>query len=298
MSLRTNLKLAPLILCAITITHVSIFLKFIQERQDLPSKNLEAIADVTCQNPPSRATTSTIPDSHLVYRWYKGTWFKMPIGFRNPWRGYLGCVPTREAYEFNLRSSEGWGYDATTGKYNPLLDTKPAPLVDNFAFCMPSMSYFERHYYIYGNGRVKGVGPCEDKTRAASETDYPVTFRIREPFVEGVENSSNALPFLNNMKSFKEKGFYISQNVPRAEHNQNGPISGEKDYYIYSDDSDLAVLFMCNINTFLCDGKVWAKSRQLLFDITLPFDRVQINEDVLWVEPVHKVIELIEDWRE
>lgn len=274
------------------IISILIFLRFcLGEMQELDERN-RANAGMT-------DITDTIPDDYPVYEWQMGTWLKRPIGFTNAWRGYLYKPPaTRAEYEENLKNnSERSGYDVSTGKYNSALQTEHNPY-SRYNYCLPSKKYFKRHYYIYGRGRSPGVGPCVTTTDPSSQLDYPVGFMIRWAFMEGAENSAFARIFHRNEKAFKEKGHYISQDLASAEHNKSGPITGNTNYYIYHTDNNLSVQFTCRKSSHVCEGSVWVKTDDLIFNIELPFDRVQIGDERLWEVPVYETIDVIKSWRQ
>jgi hypothetical protein len=85
---------------------------------------------------------------------------------------------------------------------------------------------------------------------------------------------------------------------------RSGPISGFKDYEIYSDDNNLAVMLGCDAflpldleENPICSGYVWQRSSNLVLFVTFPSDRGQLGQDERWRAPVMAAISLVTSWR-
>jgi hypothetical protein len=84
----------------------------------------------------------------------------------------------------------------------------------------------------------------------------------------------------------------------------NGPISGSKDYNIYSDDGDLVAMFFCTelwgeepAPNPTCAGHIWQKSMDLILFLKFPADKGQRGHEELWRRPVSTAISLVSEWR-
>jgi len=239
-----------------------------------------------------------IPDDYVTYRWFRGVGYKMPIGFRNAWMGPIYGFPPQEKSEEALKSnSKSTGYDPATGKYNPKLKTNSDPILDYYNYCLPSMRFSTRHYYNGASGSSRPsrqYGPCGDPEIPASLEDYPVTFRLHWAFIEGSAPDRYAKIIQRQKKLFEGND---KKNLSNWEYNKSGPITGTKPYGVYSDDGDLAVSFWCHKLSSECQGYVLERSSHMAFDIRLPFERIQKDDEELWRDPVQTTIDLIKDWR-
>ena len=138
---------------------------------------------------------------------------------------------------------------------------------------------------------------CTSKDEGVVSTDYYVGFELRGAFVEGSERSFYAQRLLDDVNALGEKRHSRFRDPALFENSKTGPITGEKDYFVHSDDGKIAASFHCYKNINMCNGWVWERSNDLIFKINLPFDKVQIQNEPLWEAPVNQVVDLIKDWR-
>ena len=264
-------------------------------------------SQIFAQDQHAREFTARLSDDYLVPYWSKGTWFEHPLGFHNRWMSDTKYTdfPTRERHENKLKQGNAIGYDAATGKYNPSLDTfrrrgdrdtrDDGFIRYGFEFCMPSMSYLPRNQ-INSAPHLRSEA-CASEGEGIVSANYYVGFALRWAFSEGAEHSFYARRLLDDENALGEKRHFQFRDPALFENSKTGPITGEKDYFVHSDDGKIAVSFHCYKTVGLCNGWVWERSNDLIFKINLPFDQVQIENQPLWEAPVHRVVDLIKDWR-
>jgi hypothetical protein len=232
--------------------------------------------------------------------WKQGVWFKMPFGYQNPWpkQSYALAVTDKQRYMATLSTMNYKGFDPKTETYDPELVTGEG-IDGQFAFSMPGLRYVERDQWYSPAFR-----PCEAGRPASSENDYVVRFHIDWPFLPGFEDSYLSRRFRFAAEDLKNTGRVSEQEMKSAEHSRNGPISGSKEYNIYDDDGDLAVMLRCT--AFVgksaplnpgCNGWIWQRSSQLSIFLAFPADQGQFGTEKRWIAPVGGAIKLAKDWQ-
>jgi hypothetical protein len=85
----------------------------------------------------------------------------------------------------------------------------------------------------------------------------------------------------------------------------SGPISGHKDYDIYSDDGDVFALLRCSAwlgftqriaRAPSCSGHVWKRSSNVILFLIFPSDRGQFGYEERWREVVDGALLLLQEW--
>ncbi len=251
--------------------------------------------------PDGRRTGDYPSFSKNTYYWKMGVWFEMPLGYRNPWplEEWANTITNKEDYIAWLSGSIYKGYNPATGAFDPSLIQRSG-IDGNFAFWMPSLRWVERNRWFTPQFR-----PCEAGRPRPTEDNYSVFFGIEWPFIQGSEASQFARPFLNAKKELQETGRLLSQNHKNFEHNLNGPISGLKNYHVYSDDGDLAIKLHCaelwgptkRAPNPACAGRVWQRSSDLILHIRFPADQGQRENVERWRVPVMQAINLVKSWK-
>ena len=234
------------------------------------------------------------------YFWKMGTWFKLPLGYRNPWpaKESTPALTRIEDYKQALAKMPNKGFDPKTGRYNPDLQKRTG--IDGiFAFWMPSKRYVERNRY-----NVTGLRPCEAGRPRPTDRDYVVEFQITWPFLPGSESAGATRVFRAAQERLGEGDRLFGQGGITYEHSLDGPISGSRDYFIYDDDGDLAVKMTCWTLQGIqmapeptCSGHIWQRSSDLVLYAMFPADKGQVGVDQLWREPVMAAIGLAKQWR-
>lgn len=234
------------------------------------------------------------------YHWLRGVWFRMPFGYQNPWPPFAlhESAVDLDQYISSLSHTSATGYDPSTGEYNPNL-VKGRILQPSFSFWMPCLRYVERDL-----GEAVAFRPCEAGREPPSADEYVVTFQIRWPFLEGSRDSEHARRFRNEEERIRTTGRALFQDSSWEEHSLNGPISGTKNYHIYSDTDDLAVKLRCTPYRGEnappnpgCNGWVWDKKKNLILYVRFPADRGQDGLEEHWPAPVNAAIKMVESWK-
>ena len=236
-----------------------------------------------------------------AYYWYMGTWFRMAHGFSNPWIGPPNdrVVIDRQRFTEWLAATPYTGFDPATGKFNEALIPPVEMLHDQFAFWMPALRPVERDRWT-----VPFYRPCEAGRPRPTWDEYVVAFYIDWPFLPGSEAASGARPFTYVAELLSIGQPMPSRGLKNFEHSLDGPITGLKDYKIYSDDGVLAVNLNCDDflpldleENPICAGYVWQRSSDLVLFVKFPSDRGQLGQDERWRAPVMAAISLVTSWR-
>ncbi len=241
-----------------------------------------------------------IPFDTPSWYWQQGTWFRVPIGYQNPYvsEEHLPLVFDREKQKQWLAERKDYtGFDPETETYDPELVTETF-FGAYFVFSMPSGRPVERD-----RRDVIAMRPCEAGRDNASGGEFAVMFRIQWAFMDGSEDSDFARGFKFSEQLLATRGYLFTQNPGRkrhttTEHNRDGPISGLKPLSIYSNDGRRAVKFK-SVSPFIgpnvpvnpqCWGDVWDKPLDLHLYIVLPGDQCQFGTEERWRAPVEKAI--------
>lgn len=234
------------------------------------------------------------------YFWTKGEWFKLPIGYHSAWSmsEYSEIIQDKDRYREWLKTSKYKGYDAKTGDYDPALITKPG-VEASFDFWMPDLRYVERNRFW-----VPSLRPCEAGRPKPGPENYVVNLDIRWPFLPGSADTRTARLFVERTAKTKRGEKLYFQRFNKEENTLDGPISGHKNYTIFSADDQLYVHLDCNENhggvklaNGSCHGNVWEPLSDLILTVQFPSDRGQRGEKELWREPVEAAISLVKSWR-
>ncbi|WP_420862855.1 hypothetical protein [Algirhabdus cladophorae] len=218
-----------------------------------------------------------------------GVRFEMPLGYRNPW-------PDKDRAEAMIAERA----QDLKAQERPINVTSISPArTDPFAFWMPSGRIVERNM-----AQSPYLRPCEAGRAAPEAEDYVVRFGVLWPGGDGAEDDEATRRFRRATNALALTGSVATQKIAGTEHSLNGPITGTKNYGVYHDDGDLAVMLVCverrggqpAINP-LCAGHVWDRAAQLVLAIRFPADQGQRGETPLWRAPVTRAVELAVSWR-
>jgi hypothetical protein len=236
-----------------------------------------------------------------AHYWNRGTWFRMAHGYANPWIGPPNdrLRVDRDRYTEWLAATPLTGFDPATGMFNEALIPQVEKLPPEFAFWMPTLRPVERN-----RRTVPFYRPCEAGRPRPTWDEYVVAFDIDWPFLPGSEAASGARRF-NIASELRMAGKPVQlQGMRNYEHTLDGPISGFKNYEIYSDDNNLAVMLGCDDflpldleENPICAGYVWQRSSNLVLFVRFPSDRGQLGRDERWRAPVMAAISLVTSWR-
>ena len=236
-----------------------------------------------------------------AYYWNMGTWFRMAHGYANPWIGPPNdrLRVDRDRYTEWLAATPLKGFDAATGKFNEALIPQVEKLPAEFAFWMPSLRPVERNRW-----KVRFYRPCEAGRPRPTWDEYVVAFDIDWPFLPGSEAAYGAGPFRHVAELLAMGQPMPLRGMKNYEQSLDGPITGLKDYEIYSDDGVLAVNLNCDAflpldleENPICAGYVWQRSSDLVLFVRFPSDRGQLGQDERWRAPVMAAISLVTSWR-
>jgi len=236
-----------------------------------------------------------------AHYWNMGTWFRMAHGYANPWIGPPNdrSRVDRDRYTEWLAATSSKGFDPATGKLNEALIPPVETLRAEFAFWMPTLRPVQRDRWT-----VPFYRPREAGRPRPTWDEYVVAFDMDWPFLPGSEAASGPNRF-NIASELRLAGKPVQlQGMRNYEHTLDGPVSGFKDYEIYSDDNNLAVMLGCDDflpldleENPICAGDVWQRSSDLVLFERFPSDRGQLGQDERWRAPVMAAISLVTSWR-
>ncbi len=238
------------------------------------------------------------PFTEEGYYWNRGVWFRIPMGYFNPWPRFPWKHMDLKDYKELLADSKSNGFDEVTGEFNKDLIVKDGSDT-NFSFWMSSRRYVERN-----KAYVPSFRPCEAGYPKPEEDQYVVQFRILWPFLPDSGLSPPAHVFRVQEETLQRGELLPLQKVGRIEHTLNGPISGRERYHIYSNGEDLAVSIRCTayidsqLPNPLCSGHVWQKSENLILHVIFPSEFGQVGSIEKWRDPVYAAIEFSKQWRQ
>ncbi len=230
--------------------------------------------------------------------WFTGTWLSVPSGYLNPWSNSSYEAPRTKSQRMALvsRNPSRTGFNTETKEFDASLLAK-SPESAWFSFWMPSLRYVERNMRLGVNLR-----PCEAGRPLPSNEDYVVKFTILWANESGAQNSLAVQKLLRMEEHLEKTGQVFAQHLASREHTLNGPISGRRNYDIFSSSDELALDLNCSpffgsdiSPNPLCHGVVWYKRAGLVARIMFPSDQGQIGEEEFWRQPVEAVAELVRE---
>lgn len=231
--------------------------------------------------------------------WFTGTWLSVPSGYLSPWSVNSYDVPRSKAERLEVvaRNPARTGLNLKTQEFDASLLAK-GPESAWFSFWMPSMRYVERNMRLGVNLR-----PCEAGRPPPSKDDYVVQFTLLWANKSGAQSTLAVQKLLRIEEHLMKTGKVFLQDLASREHTLNGPISGLRNYDIFSSSAELTLDLNCSpflgsdlSPNPLCHGVVWYKPSGLVVRIRFPSDQGQIGEEELWRNPVGAVSTLFQNF--
>ena len=260
---------------------------------------------------PSPLGPQNIPLDTPSYYWDTGVWFEMPLGYQNPWvrEDIADLVVDRDQFADIILTQSPWmGYDPETGCFDKDRITEERNFGRLFAFWYPSGEYVDHNVgNMWFATRCKSP-PCDDGIRPNSD-EVLIRFRMVWPPIPGVWESGRAKVFEVGERRKAEgrplpsQADRLGRPLEKTDHNQNGPISGNKDYVIYSINHKEAAQVRCKGHFVetpfirMCRGYYWDRVSGLFIKIYFPTELGQLGTEETYWQPMRIARDLVLSWR-
>lgn len=231
---------------------------------------------------------SATPPETLIFHWYMGKWFEVPMGYISPpmsksWKRFDKMSTIKSLAEIDPGLT---GYDANTGEFDAsLLTRRPIPL--RLSFCSPSLGYVNKN----DRGSAFSKEPCNE------DNDKIIHMQIIWPFLGGAASSFATKEF-RVANERRAEAYRLGAKAFWENHNDKPDWAPNKSTHSFEvTERDLSVLIRCspgrnysNDKQRICRGTVWEKQSNLV--LSLSFDGAVGEREVLdhWRLPVQEAL--------